>query len=213
MHLISTTSKRFLLNLLLLLVSSSLGAQRSNGRLLELQASKKAKVLFHKENQTPLIIECLEPVEMQPEQWLNNLLPMGVEDRWVLVKSKQPDKLGFVRHEFKQLYRGVEVEGGEYFVFEKQGKIVRAVGKFIPVQLVASAGNKALKTCRKSAIEAFLKTIDAAKSERQTVHAEHERTLKIVANEGIYHYAIALGYRTVTLGTTTWFTLMHKMES
>lgn len=189
MRLFSTTIRLSLLNLFLLWVSGSLLGQRSNGLLTELQASKKAKVLFQKDNQTPFIIECLEPVEMEPEQWLNTYLSKGVEDRWVLVKSRKVDQLGFVRHEFKQLYRGVEVEGGQYFVFEKQGKIVRAVGKIIPVQLEASAGNKALKTCRKRAIEAFLKTIDGAKSDPQTVHAEHERTLKIVVNEGHYHYA------------------------
>lgn len=189
MRLFSTTIRLSFLNLFLLLASGALLGQRSNGLLTELQASKKAKVLFQKDNQTPFMIECLEPVEMEPEQWLNTYLPEGVADRWVLVKSRKADQLGFVRHEFKQLYRGVEVEGGQYFVFEKQGKIVRAVGKFIPVQLEASAGNKALKTCRKRAIEAFLETIDGAKSDRQTVHAEHERTLKIVANEGHYHYA------------------------
>jgi PKD repeat protein/Zn-dependent metalloprotease len=186
---LSAFFRLFFASLLLVVFQGGLFGQQVEGKLAAMLASKEVKVVSNKEYRTPMVIECLVPVEAQPEQWLNSILPLGVEDRWVLVKSKQPDKMGFVRHELKQMYRGVEVEDGQYFVFEKQGKLVRAVGKYVPVQLSASAGKKPLKICRNVAIDAFLSSLDTSNQPRKSVHAEHENKLMVVTHLGKFHYA------------------------
>lgn len=66
------------------------------------------------------------------ERWLRHALNLEDLDGFE-IRSSEEDGLGYVHHRLTQVYMGIPVEGGEYILHTRQGKITMANGDYFPL--------------------------------------------------------------------------------
>ncbi len=130
------TRKQFLFYFLfgiLFIPFADLMAQRYSGKEADAICKGSTLVVVGDQSKAPTMILLGEQTNYEATAWLTLLKPvLGMHENDAFKEYKaMKDMVGFAHHYFHQLYKGLKVEGGEYVVHEKKGRIISFSGLFL----------------------------------------------------------------------------------
>jgi Zn-dependent metalloprotease len=129
----SFVSKCAILFFTLTVTGGGLSAQRYSGKDADAICKGSTLVVIEAESKAPTMILLGEETNYQATAWkevLKPVLGMREEDDLKEYKARK-DMVGFAHHFFRQMYKGLKVQGGEYVIHEKLGRIISFSGLFI----------------------------------------------------------------------------------
>jgi Zn-dependent metalloprotease len=108
-------------------------AQRYSGKEADAICKGSTLVVFGDESKAPTMILLGEQTDYKAIAWqelMKPILGMRLDDGFKEYKAMR-DMVGFAHHYFHQQYKGLNVQGGEYVVHEKKGRIISFSGLFL----------------------------------------------------------------------------------
>jgi bacillolysin len=113
--------------------ASDIFAQRLTGKDADAICKGSTMVVITEESKAPTMILLGEQTDYKAIEWKKTLAPiLGMREDDDLKEYKaMKDMVGFAHHYFHQLYKGLKVQGGEYVIHEKKGRVISFTGLFI----------------------------------------------------------------------------------
>ena len=179
--------RRLVATSLLALISTqfSWSQQYLKGKDAEKIVPGASRVLMHSKLNTPQFIDLAIPANGDPKSWLIDVLQLPATDDFQLVESQKADEMDFTRLVFQQYHDGYAVEFGQYYVFVRQGEIVRAAGACLsPIEM-----KKGIMQNREVCLQNAWTHIQST-GLRPVKHADNNPVVKapeIILNQGVYH--------------------------
>lgn len=127
-------NSHFILSTALLSVTSFVFAQQEfHGNAADAICKGSKTVLINKQSNVPSFIIFTQGSNISPAtifETLRQPLKIQLADSWKL-KSIQKDNIGFIHSRYTQTYNNVKVEGGEYIVHERNGRVESVNGMWL----------------------------------------------------------------------------------
>ena len=113
---------------------------------------------------------------------------LASNDSMRYVSSTKKDELGYIRHLFQQTYKGIEIEGAQYKLHEKDGRIFCANGYLVEKITCSIEPKISEATALKYALEHIRAKIYAWEIDYNALFEEDEEELRYYKETPAYHY-------------------------